>query len=432
MATENNMKPISGDQVREMMRDLGEWSAFIRGSLEFREVIKSRACAQPSKPPPNLIFEALRLTQCPRVVIVGQDPYPDGADGLAFSSANIKPSLANIFKCLIKCGLMTSTPPSGSLHKWAREGILLLNDKLTLSPDSSAWIPFTDALIKHIVMKFPASVFILLGNNAIAKSKIIPRNRVFTWSHPSPINTINANLANPRAFINCDCFTRAQMVHPVDWNIPYISASDDLIAAAGDGEQQQNIVVARTQPLKDNPKLAGLTRYAIISREEIYTTPDIAAPDARTWLFTDGGATKNGRRHCSATWAFLVVRSAAENAAFTGNVDIKPTNNRAELLAMLAGLLYLEPHKGDIVIVSDSEYSIGCTGWFNKWINTSKLAGKLNIDIILPLCEVLERIRETREVLFMHVNSHIPKPDGAIPGFIWEGNNYVDSLCCYE
>ena len=34
------------------------------------------------------------------VVIVGQDPYPNDADGLAFSSESIKPSLRKIFDLL--------------------------------------------------------------------------------------------------------------------------------------------------------------------------------------------------------------------------------------------------------------------------------------------------------------------------------------------
>ncbi|CAG8828646.1 7709_t:CDS:1, partial [Racocetra persica] len=71
------------------------------------------------------------------VVIVGQDPYPNDADGLAFSSETIKPSLKKIFNLLewdIE-DMKWSRPKIGSLQKWSKN-ILLLNSILTVEREN--------------------------------------------------------------------------------------------------------------------------------------------------------------------------------------------------------------------------------------------------------------------------------------------------------
>ena len=70
------------------------------------------------------IFQFSRLSSINRikVVIIGQDPYPNRnhAHGLAFSSldSTIPASLKNIYKCLIKCDLINKTPKSSDLSIW--------------------------------------------------------------------------------------------------------------------------------------------------------------------------------------------------------------------------------------------------------------------------------------------------------------------------
>ncbi|TYH96434.1 hypothetical protein ES332_A12G176800v1 [Gossypium tomentosum] len=93
--------------------------------------------AVPIFPPQHLIFNALNSTPFHRVkvVIIGQDPYhgPGQAMGLSFSvpeGVKIPSSLANIFKEL-KQDLGCSIPSHGNLHKWAVQGVLLLNTVLT-------------------------------------------------------------------------------------------------------------------------------------------------------------------------------------------------------------------------------------------------------------------------------------------------------------
>ena len=91
-------------------------------------------------PPGREIFNAFNL--CPfdqvKVVIIGQDPYhePGQAEGLCFSVKDgvmPPPSLINIFK-EIQTDLGKQMPSSGSLRRWAEQGVLLLNATLTVSP----------------------------------------------------------------------------------------------------------------------------------------------------------------------------------------------------------------------------------------------------------------------------------------------------------
>ena len=108
-------------------------------------------------PPSDKIFNALHLTPLHdvKVVIIGQDPYhePGQANGLAFSvgpDVAIPPSLQNIYKELHD-DLGCYIPDNGCLEKWAEQGVLLLNNVLTVrahkaySHQNIGWEQFTDA-----------------------------------------------------------------------------------------------------------------------------------------------------------------------------------------------------------------------------------------------------------------------------------------------
>ena len=100
-------------------------------------------------PPPSQTFRAFELTPYHevKVVILGQDPYPNPgeAHGLAFSvPAEVKrkpPSLKNIHKILEAdlsktVGRPVTAPEHGSLEGWADQGVLLLNTALTVRAGS--------------------------------------------------------------------------------------------------------------------------------------------------------------------------------------------------------------------------------------------------------------------------------------------------------
>ncbi|KAE8661507.1 Uracil-DNA glycosylase [Hibiscus syriacus] len=183
-------------------------------------------------PPQHLIFNALNSTPFHRVkaVIIGQDPYhgPGQAMGLSFSvpeGVKIPSSLVNIFKEL-KQDLGCSIPSNGNLEKWAVQGVLLLNTVLTVrkqqanSHAKKGWELFTDAVIKTISQKKEGVVFLLWGNSAQEKSKLIDQTKhhILKAAHPS-------GLSANRGFFGCRHFSRTNQLleqmgtDPLDWQL---------------------------------------------------------------------------------------------------------------------------------------------------------------------------------------------------------------------
>ncbi len=154
-----------------------------------------------------------------KVVIIGQDPYHNfnQAHGLAFSvlrGNKIPPSLKNIYKEL-ESDLEIKTPNHGELTSWAEEGVLLLNTILTvehnkpLSHKGKGWETFTDTIIKILNQDDRPKVFVLWGNNAIAKKVLITNkhHKILTSSHPSPFSARYSFLGS-RVFSNINAFLR--------------------------------------------------------------------------------------------------------------------------------------------------------------------------------------------------------------------------------
>jgi len=188
--------------------------------------LQSRLAAGAVVFPPQPL-RALELTppDAVRVVILGQDPYHGRgqAEGLAFSVApgvRLPPSLQNIFKEMQR-DLGTPFPampePGGSLVKWAKNGVLLLNTGLTVEegqPASHAgkgWEALTDAVIRHVAEGPRPVVFMLWGAHAQSKRAFIPQDRghlILTSNHPSPLSALrppvpfigNGHFGKARAF----------------------------------------------------------------------------------------------------------------------------------------------------------------------------------------------------------------------------------------
>ena len=183
-------------------------------------------------PPKNEVFKALRLTDYDKVkvVILGQDPYhgEGEAEGLSFSvkeGVRKPPSLKNIFKEL-KEDLGYEEPQNGSLIKWAKEGVLLLNSILTVEKDKPAshknlgWETFTDEIIKKINEKETPVVFILWGSFARSKKKYItnPIHYVIESPHPSPFSARNGFFGS-KPFSKTNNFLITKKISPVDFKL---------------------------------------------------------------------------------------------------------------------------------------------------------------------------------------------------------------------
>ena len=175
-------------------------------------------------PKQSEIFKAFRNTSYKdtKVVILGQDPYhgDNQAEGLSFSvkeGINKPPSLQNIFKEL-KDDLGYEIPNNGSLVKWSEEGVLLLNT--AASHKDIGWETFTDKVIEKINKKNTPVVFILWGNFAKSKKRLItnPIHFIIESSHPSPFSAYNGFFGS-RPFSKTNNFLIKCGLNPVDWKI---------------------------------------------------------------------------------------------------------------------------------------------------------------------------------------------------------------------
>lgn len=155
-------------------------------------------------PPKQLVFRAFTTDlNDVKVVILGQDPYhtPGAAHGLAFSvpsTEKIPPSLVNIYK-EIDSDIGKHENPTGSLKNWQDQGVLLLNNVLTVEAHKAGshrghgWETFTEAAIKYLSDKKEHLVFILWGRDARSKKSLIngTKHLILESAHPSPLSAYN-------------------------------------------------------------------------------------------------------------------------------------------------------------------------------------------------------------------------------------------------
>lgn len=181
------------------------------------------------------IFNALHYTSYKdvKVVILGQDPYhgPNQAHGLSFSvkpGVPAPPSLVNIYKEL-KEDLGCYIPNNGYLKKWADQGVLLLNTALTVrggeanSHKGIGWEIFTDNIINLLNIRKDPIVFILWGNNAISKEKLITNSNhhIVKSTHPSPLSA-SRGFFGSRPFSKTNEFIKSTGKDSIDWQIENI------------------------------------------------------------------------------------------------------------------------------------------------------------------------------------------------------------------
>jgi len=175
------------------------------------------------------IFNAFNMTpvQDVKVVILGQDPYhgPGQAHGLSFSvpeGVALPPSLQNIYKELYT-DLGIKPANSGSLIKWAQQGVFLLNAVLTVRAGEAAshskigWMEFTDAVISKLSKEKDGIVFMLWGNFAKGKRELIDTSRHFILEAPHPSPLARGGFFGCRHFSKANEFIKAKGKEPVNW-----------------------------------------------------------------------------------------------------------------------------------------------------------------------------------------------------------------------
>ncbi len=184
-------------------------------------------------PPRGTRLAALELTPLDRVkvVILGQDPYHGAgqAHGLSFSvqpGVRVPPSLANIYKELER-DLSLARPAHGDLSSWARQGVLLLNNALTVEDGKPAshqgrgWEEITDAIVAAVAAKAEPCVFMLWGSHAKRKALSVPglaqsHHLILTAPHPSPLSAHTGWFGSGH-FGKTNAFLEAQGRGSVNW-----------------------------------------------------------------------------------------------------------------------------------------------------------------------------------------------------------------------
>jgi uracil-DNA glycosylase len=211
------------------------WERFVKGEWDkpyfvtLSAFLKEAYATRTVYPPKIQVFSAFRTDlNGVKVVIIGQDPYhgPGQAHGLAFSvceSVPVPPSLRNMFE-EIHADTDAPIPGNGNLQRWADQGVLLLNNTLTVeagqagSHRSRGWETFTDAMIHVLNAEREHLVFLLWGRDARNKKTLIDpaRHLVLEAPHPSPLSA-HAGFFGCRHFSKANAYLQAHGQTPVVW-----------------------------------------------------------------------------------------------------------------------------------------------------------------------------------------------------------------------
>lgn len=213
----NNWKPfLESEFAKPYFLELSE---FLRKEYEQKTIF----------PPKQLVFRAFNTDlNDVKVVILGQDPYhtPGAAHGLAFSvpsTEKIPPSLVNIYK-EIDSDIGKHANTSGSLKSWQEQGVLLLNNVLTVEAHKAGshrghgWEIFTEAVIKYLSETRENLVFILWGRDARAKKSLIDgtKHLILESAHPSPLSA-HAGFFGSKPFSKTNAYLKEHHKKEIIW-----------------------------------------------------------------------------------------------------------------------------------------------------------------------------------------------------------------------
>jgi len=173
-------------------------------------------------------FAALTLSpEQVKVVILGQDPYPnsDHGIGLAFAVPNqTKPlpgSLRNILK-EVETDIGRAPRTSADLSHWVDQGVLLLNTTLTTVQGTSnahaklPWDRVVARILNAVVAANPKVVAVLWGNAAQRYAPLFSVDRVVSSAHPSPLSA-HRGFVGSKPFSKTNEMLRLDHKEGIDW-----------------------------------------------------------------------------------------------------------------------------------------------------------------------------------------------------------------------
>jgi uracil-DNA glycosylase len=199
---------------------------------------------RPFTPAISDLFNAFHLTTNPRVVFIGQDPYPtyyqDGSCDAAGYSFGVRPgykapgSLRNIYKELKMEYPNFRIPLHGDLTYWMQQGCMFLNKCLTFPitdvdrydqarkkhVEYKLWDPFIKKTCSHIAKKRPNCIYVMWGKKAQdVKEFIGEKSMSLEGVHPS-------GMSASRGFFGCghfkaiNAYLKTMKEPEIDWQLP--------------------------------------------------------------------------------------------------------------------------------------------------------------------------------------------------------------------
>ena len=189
------MKVIDSSPVLRDLLDV-RWHTLLAPSLHVLDELDKVLDFKASVPATEDIFRAFECEPTSiKVVIVGQDPYPnrDHAMGLSFSIPKIvkkiPPSLKNIYTEMHN-DVGGASPDNGDLRYLTDQGVMLLNRGLSITlPDkkvNSLWYEFTDLVAQVLAEQGVIGIF--WGNQAQEIAHYFPKEKQILSVHPSPLS----------------------------------------------------------------------------------------------------------------------------------------------------------------------------------------------------------------------------------------------------
>lgn len=207
------------------------WRELLADQLELLAAIEQRVLSDPSSiPSTENVLRAFYLPpQDYRVLIVGQDPYPnpEHAIGLSFAvpkdTKPLPPTLSNIFKEL-RSDLGEQVVRTGDISPWSKRGVMLLNRHLTTQANNTAghldigWADFTTAAVRGLQQTLgPKLVAILWGQRANELKPVLDQATIISSPHPSPLSSYRGFFGS-KPFSRCNTALLELGLSPIDWS----------------------------------------------------------------------------------------------------------------------------------------------------------------------------------------------------------------------
>jgi uracil-DNA glycosylase len=162
-----------------------------------------------------------------RVLIVGQDPYPNPlhAIGLAFAvPEGTKPPPPSLRNILLELESDLGIVRDGFIESWSRQGVMLLNRHLSTLENQTAahvllgWDRFTSAACRYLVSANKGRlVAILWGAKAQELVPELGAAKVISSPHPSPLSSYRGFFGS-KPFSGCNTALLELGCEPIDWS----------------------------------------------------------------------------------------------------------------------------------------------------------------------------------------------------------------------